>query len=246
MDAVVNLASMPEAECAADPRGALLANAGATLALSAAAVSAGASRFIQLSTFKVYGNNPSGIVTEDTITRPVSHYAITHRASEDYAARHPEAVVLRLANGFGAPEDPATPCWGLIVNDFCRQAVTTRRIAIRSDGRAWRNFIPVGDVVAALRAAVTSLPAGTYNLGGLSSMTLREMAGRVAAVCEGTMGFRPEVTVAQTLAGVPPGRLDYRTERLREAGVPLSCSVDDEIARTLLAAARTVAGGARV
>lgn len=236
MDAVVNLASMSEAECAADPEGALRVNAGGTLALVRQSVQAHVSRFVQLSTSKVYGRDPSGPVTEGTLTRPCSHYAITHRAAEDYAAQRLDAVVLRLANGFGAPVDFETPCWGIIVNDFCWQAVTTGRIAVRSDGLAWRNFVPLDDVVVVLRAAVTALPSGTYNLGAPESMTLRAMADRVAVVCERVLGFHIQVSVEESIVREPTQPLDYRSDRLKAAGLALDASIDDEIARTLVAA----------
>ncbi len=242
MDAVVNLASMPEAACAADPESALHANAGGTLALVRAAMSAGVARFVQVSTSKVYGNHLSGAVSEETLTHPESHYAITHRTSEDYAALHACGVVLRLANGFGAPVDANTPCWSVMANEFCRQAVTVRQIRIRGDGLAWRNFIPVDDVVVALWAAVTSLPMGTYNLGSAQSMTIRAMAERVADVCEATFGFRPDVSVNAAGSGDQREPLDYRTDRLRDEGVLLGGVIDDEIARTLVAARTTFAG----
>lgn len=242
MEVVVNLASMPEAACAIDPEAALRANAGGTLALVRAAMAADVARFVQLSTSKVYGNNPSGMVTEETITHPTSHYAITHRAAEDYASLHPDAIVLRLANGFGAPADLATPCWGIMVNEFGRQLVTTRRIVIRSDGLAWRNFIPLDDVIVALRAAATILPMGTYNLGAAESMTIRAMADRVAAVGEGVLGFRAEIVVGASVLNAPIEPLDYRTDRFRSTGVSLIESIDHEIGRTLLAARAAFAG----
>lgn len=236
MDVVINLASMPEAACTADPDGALRANAGGTLALMREAVRANTARFVQLSTSKVYGNDLAGAVTEETLTHPVSHYGITHRAAEDYASQHPHAVVLRLANGFGAPVSADARSWGVIVNDFCRQAVTKHQIAIRSDGLAWRNFIPLGDVVIALRAAAVGLPRGTYNLGSEKSMTIRAMAERVSTVCRDMLGVRVGVSVGASVTDGPRIPLDYRTDRLRAAGLALKGSIDDEIKSTLAAA----------
>jgi len=241
MDAVVNLASMSEAECAADPQGALRSNAGGTLALVGAATSAGVTRFVQLSTVKVYGDCPAGIITEEVITHPSSHYAITHRASEDYAALHPNAVVLRLSNGFGAPANMTTPCWHLIANNFCRQAAVTGRITISSDGEASRNFIPLSDVVVALHAAASELPSGVFNLGSSASMTILAMAERIAQVCESTLGNRPAVVIGGQSTTTRHEPLEFRTARLRDAGVRLTDSFDDEIARTLLAARATAA-----
>ncbi len=235
MDAVVNLSLMAERFCRIDPQAALRVNGGGTLALASAAASAGVSRFVQVSTYKVYGDNPSGLVTEETPCRPQSHYAITHRVAEDYAtSQHPNSVVFRLANGFGAPVDAAADCWDIIVNEMCRQAAVDRRISIRSAGRGWRNFVPMNDVVRALRSGTIDLPAGTYNLGSPQSMTLRGVAERVAHVCGDTLGFFPSVSAAAAVDGEQPVPLDYRIEKLAASGFKSSASIDEEVGRTLL------------
>src|SRR5262245_32752221 len=58
-------------------------------------------RFIYMSTAKVFGSNPTGVIDELSLPRPASHYAITHRLAEDYVlAAHDkqrvEGVVMRL------------------------------------------------------------------------------------------------------------------------------------------------------
>jgi UDP-glucose 4-epimerase len=244
VDVVINLASMSERACRLDPMGALRVNAGGTFGLASAAASAGARRFVQVSTYKVYGNALQGHVTEDTVCRPQSHYAITHRAAEDYVlSQHPNSVVLRLANGFGAPVDPAVDCWDIVANDFCRQAAVGRHIRIRSSGLAWRNFVPMEDVVRALCAAALELPANIYNLGLRQSQSLRDLAVRVVRVCQETLGFQPSVTCG------PPGPdevhqpLDYRIDRLAAAGFEASASFDAELSRTLVMAQKAFGPG---
>ena len=225
--------------CRLDPLGALHANAGGTLALVSAAGSANVSRFVQLSTYKVYGNSPSGIITETTPCHPRSHYAITHRMAEEYARwLHPDSVVLRLSNGFGAPVDQVSTadCWNIIVNEMCRQAVENGQVTIRSSGQGWRNFVPMNDVVSALVAGIRGLPAGTYQLGATQSMQLVRMAQSVARVCNETLGFSPSVTVEGLADGLPDVPLDYRIDKLTAAGVVPRASFDDEIVRTLNAA----------
>ena len=243
-DTVVNLASMTDAACAADPGGALRANAGGTRTLVGAAIAAGITRFVQVSTAKVYGNNPTGVITESTVTRPESHYAITHRVAEDYAMLHSNAVVMRLSNGYGAPASRCRRSWDVMVNEFCREAATTGRITLRGDGLAWRNFIPLDDVVVALKFALTSLPRGTYNLGAPQSMPIRTMANRVAGACTDALGFSAEVVATRaSRSDAPP--LDFRTDKLRDAGVRIE-DADREIRRTLVQARTTFAAGGDV
>lgn len=234
MTAVINLASMGERACSADPNAALCVNGGGTLALAGAAAAAGVARFVQVSTSKVYGNNPSGQVTEETPCTPQSHYAITHRVAEDYAtSQHPNSVVLRLANGFGVPLSASVDCWDIIVNEMCRQVAMDRRIIIRSAGHAWRNFVPVPDVVRALGVSAVDLPAGTYNLGSPQSMTLRQLADRVAEVCHATLGFSPSVSTGTTVRGESYPAWTYDIQKLAVGGFAPSASFDEEVERTL-------------
>ncbi|MCX6545099.1 MAG: SDR family oxidoreductase [Acidobacteria bacterium] len=240
VDAVINLSSMSERACCLDPAEALRVNAGGTLALASAAAGAGVTRFVQLSTYKVYGDNPSGCVTEETPPKPRSHYAITHRTAEDYAqSQHPNCVVFRLANGFGAPAGPSADGWQIIANELCKETVVRRQITIRSSGLAWRNFVPMPDIVGALHASITSLAPGTYNLGASSSMTLRDLAARVARVSANALGIRPALTFGPVDPGGAPAPLDYRTDKLLDAGYGLIASFDDELLATLLAASAT-------
>lgn len=236
MDAVVNLASMGERLCSLDPCAALRVNAGGTFAWTSAANSGGVSRFVQVSTSKVYGNNPNGVITEESPCAPQSHYAITHRAAEDYAVfQHPNSVVLRLANGFGAPDDSAVDGWGTIVNQICRQAVLERRIIIKSSGMAWRNFIPMQDVVRVLDSAAIKLPAGIYNVGSHDSIQLRALAERISQVCANTLGFLPVISTGPAAEGEQHIPLDYRIEKLATAGFNPTRSFDDEVSKLLRA-----------
>ena len=237
IDAVVNLASMGERDARANPVAALRSNVGGTLALSTAAAQAGVAKFVQMSTFKVYGNTPTGRITEESPTRPQSHYSLTHRASEDYASLlNANTVVLRLANGFGAPVGNEVDCWGIIVNGMCRQALVEQRIGIMSSGRSWRNFVPMDDVTAAIEAAATRLAAGTYQVASSQAMRLVDMAHRVASICSAYYGFTPIITTGSSEGEVEETPLDYRDDKLVTAGMGSTGNYDHEIERTLVRA----------
>ena len=237
MDVVINLASMGERLCAIDPEGALRVNAGGTLRLASAASTAKVSRFIQVSTSKVYGNNPGGVVTEDTVCKPQSHYAVTHHAAEAYAAlQHPNCVVFRLSNAFGAPVDASASAWSVIVNEMCRQAAQDGKITIRSSGRSWRNFVPMEDVLGALQHAMGKLAPGTYNLGSRQSLTLLAVAELVARVCQETLSFAPAILTGSDDRDVQHIPLDYRIDRLMASGFVPNASFEHEVAGTLRAA----------
>lgn len=238
VDAIIHLAAMNEPDGEAAPERALLDNGMATLRLVNAARLGGVSRFIYVSTAKVYGLNLQGTVTEDTPARPLNHYAITHHVAEDYVlAAHAqgtfEGCVFRLSNGVGYPSDPHTHCWMLIANSFCLQAVRDRRITLSGSGVQWRNFIPLADVAGALAFGLdvkgADLGDGLFNLGGPSPMRIIDMAESVAGRCEALFGHRPEIQCQQNgAAGGDPmlydctklGRLGFRSR------TPLSDEID--------------------
>lgn len=245
MDAIVNLASMGEAACAGDPELALVTNAGGTLSLAKAAKRAGVKKFVQVSTAKVYGPPKDQPLTEDSPTDPRSHYAITHRAAEDYAtAEHPCAVIFRLANGFGAAVDAAVG-WDVIANDMCRQVVSNGEITIRSSGLASRNFIPLTDVVGAISFALGSLPPGRFNLGAQKSMTLLSLAECIGHVARAELGRDVPIRSGIKQPGEINPPLDFRIDKLAAAGFTPHNAVGEEISATLRKASVAFPAGAR-
>src|SRR5712691_1982651 len=241
-DAVVHLAAMGERESERDPEAALRANGFGTLALLRAAENAEVGRFVHVSTSKVFGANPGGVIDEASLPRPQSHYAITHRLAEDYVLsaankRGLGAAVLRLSNAVGAPADPAVNAWTLIANDLCRQAAVDQRIVPRSNGLAWRNFIAMGDVVAALRHAL-ALPAevlgdGLFHLGGPHSLRIFDLAERVAGRAEALLGRPVKIERAAPVAGERHPTLDWSIEKLKSTGWAPATALDAEIDATL-------------
>lgn len=238
--AVVHLAAPDEVESAADPEAAFIASAIGTRRLVEAAAGAGVRRFIRLSTAHVYGPL-QGTIDERSCPRPTHPYGIAHRAAEDWVLAADPAppmsrVVVRLSNGFGAPVQPATSRWKLLVNDLCRQAVETGTLTLRSDGGAWRNFLPLGDVerlaVHLLDVDDAALEPGVFNAGSAQSMRVMDMVERVAGRCELLLHRRPPI-VAPPPAGHEYPHLHYGIDRLLGTGFMPLGDVDGEIDRLL-------------
>src|SRR5580658_8737973 len=136
---IVHLAGLNENECAQHPDRALQINTGGTLKLMQCAIRAGVERVLYFSTAHVYGSPLLGQINEQVIPRPIHSYAYTHKAAEDIvlavgAEKKLTTIVFRLANGFGPPIRAEVDCWTLLVNDLCRQAVTQRRLVLKSAG----------------------------------------------------------------------------------------------------------------
>ena len=240
---VVHLAAMNASECADDPGKAVLVNTLGTLNVLRTSIDAGVERFIYFSTAHVYGVPLVGHITEATLPRPIHPYAITHCAAESFVlAAHNQkkitGIVLRLSNGFGAPTHPDVDCWTLLVNDLCRQAVLTRKMVLRSSGLQERDFIPLMDIGRAVRHLI-ALPRddcadGLFNLGSNSSLSVWEMAQRVAQRCQVKLGFLPDITRPEPLVNQHLETFHYDCEKLLKTGYHLECAIEDAIDETLL------------
>lgn len=242
MDAVVHLAAVNEVECASDPQRALEVNGLGTLRLLEAAQTRGVERFVYLSTIHVYGSPLAGVITERTLPRPRHPYAITHRVAEDFVlASHDTGkltgIVLRLSNGFGAPASPEADRWTLVVNDLCRQAVTTERLVLKTPGLQRRDFITLHDVARAV-SHMLGLPGercadGLFNLGGEYTVSILEMANLIATRCEAILGVRPPIERPQPAASETVEDLEYRMEKIKGTGFTLTGDAEEEMDATL-------------
>ena len=242
VDTVIHLAALNEIDCAQDARAALEVNGMGTLRLLQAAQAAGVRRFIYFSTAHVYGAPLVGSISEQTVPRPIHPYAITHKVAEDFvlAARDQgkiDGIVLRLSNGFGAPIAAEVNRWTLLVNDLCRQAVTTGKLVLRSNGLQQRDFITLQDAARCV-AHVMALPKsgygdGLFNLGGECSRSIYEMTQLVAVRCQAVLGFTPLIERVEPQPGDQSPTLDYSIAKLKAMGFSLQGRFEDEIDATL-------------
>jgi UDP-glucose 4-epimerase len=239
---VVHFAALNEIDSAADPEQALVVNGQGTVKLLRAAIAAGVERFIYFSTAHVYASPLAGRLDETTLARPQHPYAITHRTAEDFVLaardkREIQGIVVRLSNGFGAPERAEVNRWTLLVNDLCKQAVVDRKLVLRSSGIQLRDFVTLTDVGRAVQHLLT-LPHeqcedGLFNLGGETAVSILDIAQRIALRCKAVLGFEPELLRPAPQAGELAMPLDYRIDKLKQTGFSLTSNIDEEIDGTL-------------
>ncbi len=226
---IVHLAGMNEIDCAKDPESALIINGLGTLKLLKAAEKAKVKKFIYFSTAHVYGAPLQGQIDELSLTRPVHPYAITHRTAEDFVlaanAHKPIGIVLRLSNGFGAPLHPDIDRWSLLVNDLCRQAVTKRKLVLKSTGTQQRDFITLLDVCRTVRHFLffheNKNIDGLFNVGGELTMSVIKMTELIQDRCHNTLGFKPEIIKPAIEQEDQEKNLYYNIDKLKSTGFKL-------------------------
>jgi UDP-glucose 4-epimerase len=241
IDTVIHLAAPNEIESARDPEAALDVNGKGTYRLLEACREQGVKRFIYFSTFHVYGPEAPQPITETTPTTPIHPYSLSHHVAEDIVNWYHhsfgmETAILRLSNAYGYPADPLVQRWTLVFNDLCRQAVVDGKIQLRSKGTQQRDFIPLSDVARSVQHLIGLPPGswgkGLFNLGGECSMSIHDVAQRVAKEYADCYDKEVPVITGEAEDAQETGPVVFKIDSLKETGFTLAGSLSDEVGQT--------------
>jgi UDP-glucose 4-epimerase len=227
-DVVLHLAALDKPTAGRNPDQAVRVSGYGTRNLLEEALHSEVKRFIFFSTIHVYGMPKADRIHEQTPVAPLNDYSLAHYVGElyglQYRALHGlETVTMRLANGFGAPVHPDVDCWSIVVHDFCRSAVENGKIVLQSQGTQKRDFIPITDMLQALRILVDTessrIKYPVYNVGSGLSLPIRDLAQQVQAVCSREFNLDIPVEFAASLAPADfTSPFDLDIARIRELG----------------------------
>src|SRR3989449_2630236 len=169
-DAVFHLAALTSVpESIERPLAYAETNVTGTLAVLSGARDAGVRRLVFASSCAVYGR-AKGALREDTPPDPMSPYAVTKLASEQFlrvlSGDGLETVALRLFNVYGPRQSPDSP-YSSVVARFVRAVVMGEPVMLHGDGLQTRDFVYVGDVAESLDRAASArgVAGGLFNIG---------------------------------------------------------------------------------
>lgn len=155
----------------ADPAFDASINVGGTANVLEAARKAGVGRVVFTSTGgAIYGEGEgqSLPLAEDAPLAPMAPYGQSKFAGEGYLSLYERlyglsTMSLRLGNVYGPRQDPLGEAGVIAI--FCGRLRSGEQPTVYGDGRQTRDYIYVGDVVAALVAAAGSEAVGPANIG---------------------------------------------------------------------------------
>jgi nucleoside-diphosphate-sugar epimerase len=230
VDAIVHLAAVSN-----DPMGntyeavTLDVNYRAGIDLARQAKAAGVTSFIFASSCSVYGFAEDRPRTERSAVNPLTAYAkskvLTEQALRDLSEQHFRVTCLRFATGCGFSDRLRLD---LVLNDFVASALSTRSIAVLSDGTPWRPLINVKDMALAIEWAVgrNAAAGGNFLIVNTGSdqwnYRVHELADAVASVVPGTKveinheappdlrSYRVDFSLFRTLAPMHQPQSDLR------------------------------------
>ena len=154
-----------------DPLGANANNVDGTLHVLEAARRTGVRRVVYASSSSVYGDNPELPKREDQRLAPISPYAVSKAADEQYARVWTrlygvETVGLRYFNVFGPRQDPLSE-YAAVLPRFILWGLRGQPLEVHGDGNQSRDFTYIDNVVEAnLLAGQASAASGeAFNVG---------------------------------------------------------------------------------
>jgi dTDP-glucose 4,6-dehydratase len=143
-------------------------------------------RFIHVSTDEVYGSlGDEGFFTESTAYRPNSPYSASKAASDHlarawYATYGLPTIISNCSNNYGPFQNREK-----LIPTIIRKALSCEMIPIYGQGRNIRDWLYVGDHVAALLAvSEKGLVGACYNIGGHNEISNVDLATAICALLD--------------------------------------------------------------
>lgn len=195
-DLILHHAAVPSVQRSMkDPAESLEVNVVGTLnVLMAAQAYSGVQRVVYASSSAAYGDSPTLPKVETMQNNPLSPYAVSKIAGEDYCRMFYnsfklDTVCLRYFNVFGPRQDP-TSAYAAVVPKFISALMRGREPTIYGDGKQSRDFTHVDNVVEAnVLATVTPKAAGeVINIACGSRVTILGLASFLAQILEKEIG----------------------------------------------------------
>jgi UDP-glucose 4-epimerase len=177
----------------------------------------------------IYGEC-DGPAAEDHPRRPLAPYGVSKLAGEEYLAAYNRLygsthVSLRYANVYGPRQDPHGEAG--VVAIFMNALREGRSPRIFGDGSQTRDYVYVGDVVAATLAAAER-DGGVFNVGTGKETSVRELYDRVQHVA----GVAREPEFADARPGELQRSVLDTSLASRELGWTAAHSLDQGLAET--------------
>ena len=218
-----------------------MVNVVGTIGVLEAALKVGA-RVVNSSTGgAIYGEGRIIPAPEDHPAEPEAPYGQSKFASEGYLELYHRlhglsTISLRYGNVFGPRQDPLGEAG--VIGIFCGKLIAGEKPTVYGDGLQTRDYIYVGDVVAANLAAAGTDATGSYNIGTGRQTSVLDLVEALAQISG--QPFEAE------LAPERPGEvrhiaLDYTRAR-EELGWEPKVDLYDGLERTLESVRATAQG----
>lgn len=187
--------------------------------------------YVYASSAAVYGAEPQVPLREESEPAPLSPYAVSKLAGEQYVAQYHRAhglpaIALRMFSVYGPGQRKQ------VVYDLIRRALLDDgALEVFSPPDVTRDFVNVRDVAEAAVALAERAPARgeIYNVASGRETTMRDLATTILDAA----GIDKQIEFDEELRAGSAARNFGSTERIRELGVEPSTPLDEGIGATV-------------
>jgi len=218
-------------------------NVGGTVSLMEAVRDVGVRRIIFTSSGAVYGDQQNQPLNEIAIPNPLSPYAVSKLAAENYVRTIGkswgiETVNLRVFNAYG-PGQHLPASHPPVIPNFLRQAYRGGTLVMHSSGQQTRDYIYVDDVVRAMTATATAPNINNLviNVGAGIETSVRELVRLIIEITQSKAEVivNPQTNpgVARMCADITRARekLGYQPRISLAEGLRLTLELDNRLTR---------------
>ncbi|MCL4238770.1 MAG: NAD-dependent epimerase/dehydratase family protein [Anaerolineae bacterium] len=163
-------------------------NVGGTVSLLEAVRDVGVRRLVLASSGAIYGDQPLQPLRESLTPLPLSPYAVSKLAAEQYVGligrlASLETVCLRIFNAYG-PGQQLPVTHPPVIPHFLHQVLGQGSLVVHGSGAQTRDFVYVDDVVDALVAAATAPDVNqrVINVGSGAETSVNDLVRQIEAI----------------------------------------------------------------
>jgi UDP-glucose 4-epimerase len=180
------LASVPRS--IKDPAQTNLVNVQGTVNVLVAAKDCSVRKVLFASSSSVYGDTPTLPKTEAMAPNPLSPYAVSKLAGEQYCQVFSRVfnlpvVALRYFNVYGPSQDPLSE-YAAVIPRFITSIMKGVSPVVYGDGEQTRDFTFIADVIQANIRAAESSATGVFNAAAGGSISINALAQSVMSICK--------------------------------------------------------------
>ncbi len=181
-------------------------------------------KVMAFSTLQVYGTELNGRIDEKSLLHYQNDYGLNHLFGEMYAELYArqgklKTVSVRPSNVYGRILTDAFNRWSLVPGCFCKEAVESGTITIRSSGLQMRNFVNLQNLSRAVDCILQHFPDSyeCFNLASSQANTMVEAAQKVKAVYEQLFNKSVQLNITGTEPATT-NHFEVSLEKLEQLG----------------------------
>ena len=189
-------------------------------------------RLVFASSAAVYGDNCCAKQVEEAKLDPLSPYAASKVAGENYLSIYQQlhgisGVSLRNFNIFG-PKQDLSSAYASVIPVFINKALANEDLVIYGDGIQTRDFIYVKDVAAANLCFGSNQLAGVYNIASGASVSINDLAQTIIKLT----GSASQISYAQARSGEVRNSLADTSKASRD-GFKVNWNLENALQETI-------------